>query len=183
MRRIGRYILNTLTVLSLVLCVGTVGLWVRSNHDWMDSIRVSSKPDRVTLIYSRPGSIAFGTAGGFSIERATWAVDHDRGRGVTALAALMLAGDIEADKELLGITVATGRHGNNGRVLFLLFRDYYPVALFALLPVIRFCSWSYRRTRSRQREAPHRCANCNYDLRATPDRCPECGTIPTKVKA
>src|SRR5437763_821895 len=29
-RRIGRYILNALTVLSLVLCVATVGMWVRS---------------------------------------------------------------------------------------------------------------------------------------------------------
>ena len=30
MRRLGRWTINALTVLSVVMCVGTVGLWVRS---------------------------------------------------------------------------------------------------------------------------------------------------------
>jgi hypothetical protein len=50
---------------------------------------------------------------------------------------------------------------------------------FAILPVVR---WR-RRLLPRHRYRTGVCSGCGYDLRATPDRCPECGRIPPKVKS
>jgi hypothetical protein len=47
------------------------------------------------------------------------------------------------------------------------------VAFLMILPIVETSSiWIKRRSR-----IAGKCATCGYDLRATPDRCPECGEI------
>ena len=53
----------------------------------------------------------------------------------------------------------------------------WPLGLSAILPAAWGGRVWRRRTRGHRRRAGGRCLHCNYDLRATPGRCPECGAV------
>jgi hypothetical protein len=50
----------------------------------------------------------------------------------------------------------------------------YLIPLFAIAPAL----WLKKSLRQSRRFSSGLCPACGYDLRATPDRCPECGAIP-----
>jgi hypothetical protein len=61
-----------------------------------------------------------------------------------------------------------------GTVSMVYVQTWWIAAVLGALPVV----WFIRVNRCIRRRATGRCVNCGYDVRATPDLCPECGTIP-----
>jgi len=68
----------------------------------------------------------------------------------------------------------------NGRYYYSGYRLFLPHWLFCLLFLAAPAAWYRERIRYRRLTKKGRCLICGYDLRATPGRCPECGTIPPK---
>ncbi|HEX4793472.1 MAG TPA: hypothetical protein VH370_06755 [Humisphaera sp.] len=60
----------------------------------------------------------------------------------------------------------------------IVFPHWAPAIAFSVLPAIRLIGVARRRNRF---SAGH-CPSCGYDLRATPERCPECGATPGAVR-
>ncbi len=56
---------------------------------------------------------------------------------------------------------------------------WFAALIFAMLPALVLTN-TVRRHQRQQRILKNCCLICGYDLRATPDRCPECGTV-TKI--
>src|SRR5688572_18427839 len=55
-----------------------------------------------------------------------------------------------------------------------------PFAFVLPLTAISPAAWVVRRRARRRAERTNVCVHCGYDLRATPERCPECGAIPAQ---
>jgi hypothetical protein len=67
-------------------------------------------------------------------------------------------------------------HGE-GSAVEVIFPYWMPVTALAILPLLEV-RYLLRSGRIRRRRLRGLCVTCGYDLRATPERCPECGSAP-----
>jgi hypothetical protein len=78
-----------------------------------------------------------------------------------------------------------GTHGDNeekDRERDVLFPLWF-VALLLAIPPAAWARGAWKRTRGVHRARLGLCTNCGYNLRATPDRCPECGlAVPQTIQ-
>jgi hypothetical protein len=180
MRRLPRLLLNTLTALSLLLCLATTTLWLRSHFASDQLVWTTSAGNRA--VYSLPGELAVCTLRlgdlpdphRFTYRRDT--PDHARDEVQRLLTYLRGAPQLfrAQSTEWHRAGFAYNSLTRSGLAIRLLRLPYWPlVAATALPPAWRLLT--HRHHRRRTRAAQGLCPRCGYDLRATPDRCPECG--------
>jgi hypothetical protein len=167
--RLRRKLFTLLAAISLLLCVATAALWVRSVsvHDEIIRERTAKNSWKLLTVASNRGVLRvrfneFVFRNGSSVLSAdtiTWkrsadASTHEGG----GLSGFTNGGVVKGAQAARWVTVP----------------HWFVVAILGVLPVL----WFAERRRTAHRRASNRCTVCGYDLRATPERCPECGAFP-----
>jgi hypothetical protein len=177
-----RRVLNFLTALSLLLCVAVCVLWVRSYRLTDQLHRVSAGGFRG--IGSASGYVVVqlnpGDTSGYSPARDGWT--YLRMQPYSAPSYAVAFGNLDPVRtfgtwELGGLGWYTVRDRNGMRTA----TGVAPFSLVAAGTAALPLAWTIVRLRSRvhdrRRKCRSHCPTCGYDLRATPDRCPECGDM------
>jgi hypothetical protein len=186
MKRIRRWLFNGLAALSLLLFIATAILWVRSvaHYDVFDATGFAS---------GYCGNLEFGSRGGQLFVRfAHWGNsifeirDPEHPWKLSDIGfrsgPFPFVGWQDVDQVFFAKWGLEYRSGDLGSGAYIPFQEvripHWLLMLFCLLPI---GLWQRRRKRIRTRRANGLCPMCGYDLRATPDLCPECGTVAAKL--
>jgi 4-amino-4-deoxy-L-arabinose transferase-like glycosyltransferase len=182
MKRLRQWLFNAVSGVSLVLCLVTAVLWVRcDNHDPFGSDEIYFVHDRAYGMFSYQGVAIFGV-----FWSPTWAVSErpefhaKRDHSLLSIGYFGVVVMVERGHRagLFGVASMeqTDSDGVSVGAREVMVPEWFLLSLFLLAPLYSagriIIRWKRRR--------PGLCTSCGYDLRATPDRCPECGTIAPK---
>jgi hypothetical protein len=169
-----RRLLSLLTLLSASFCVAAAMMWVRS-HRTRDCLSASgahrawaleSDAGRLSVVinwYEAPKPLP-----GWQFAR------HEEVYWDPTLIPAAWAGFGFEGRRVIGLPSVASREPR--WTLGALTVPYWALIGISLpAPLLTLTRSTYGASRRRQ----GRCAVCGYDLRATPDRCPECGTAAT----
>jgi hypothetical protein len=178
-----RRFFTLLSALSLALCLATVALWVRS-HWVMEQISWSGTGGMEWVQTPRGYlQLAFFRADWSNRPNSDFRIKYVRDEATPPINYLPLMNSEPGDKYLMweraGFAWYSRHELRTGNLhLLLLFPFWSIVSVLAVLPLAWTIRWSRRREHSLGL-----CATCGYDLRATPEQCPECGAIAVGASA
>ena len=161
MRRVPRHLFTLCSAASLTLCVAMTMLWVRSFFAEDHVQYISLGPERGNLLQLRS---ALGRLEGFAFETYS-GFFQGKPRGLS----------IETGKEPLPAEATGVVYGFRFDQQEYTEMRYTMVSVPHALVLALMAGTSLLALRGRRRHPPGVCRACGYDLRATRDRCPECG--------
>ncbi|MFI5380331.1 MAG: hypothetical protein ACHRHE_13610 [Tepidisphaerales bacterium] len=189
---------------SLAICLGLLLLWWRSHHtgDWVrwGGIDVQRQQTTWTRIRSARGTLALVR----DVLTAEGRVSPERLRATLPQGTHLASGRCDRDEELplppgqsrtrwhdWGFALETTRDAGPGMTYDVPKAELQPilvvsswlvaavphwlVAALAFLPMLTIVPPALRARRAKRRRRWGECEHCGYDLRASSERCPECG--------
>jgi hypothetical protein len=167
---------NSLTILSLLLCLATLALWVRSYWRFDELTERSGSTGRIPGFSSNFGEVSvsfFRLSPDVPESAIRWRYETYRADREYVNSTWVNRFPKSSCTSLLGFGYRVDDNaalGSSYRAAY--FPHWFLVLLLAILPAIGLRSILGTRRENRA----GLCPRCGYDLRATPDRCPECGT-------
>lgn len=185
-----RRLANVAAALSLLLFVSTAGLWVESywaNRAFDLIIYQRDEPRRPGDILYGPRSAARLTGnscyGWFHVNFSAYSMQKNMEMPHQPRIRFYYFRKLsEAQRRLDGAKFGARwsslnrNPGSRGGSFAIVLPYWMPTVLFALC-----AAWEIRRWRRSLLRSPAevgKCPTCGYDVRATPERCPECGAVP-----
>ena len=193
MRRLARFVFAALAAGSLAACVGACALWARSYSAAGFVSHVEATAGGGTSVVRREASAAV-SRGNFAYVHSSRTLRYrDAEAAASYLAVMGGRRDGHASQfrygwfaprplvpvghavTNLGVARFVGPSGQSGSEWAVVVPAWFLSPALAVLPGLWVIAWR-RHWAARRRAAAGVCAKCGYDLRATPGRCPECGT-------
>jgi hypothetical protein len=182
---VKRRLFTIISALSLLLCIVCV-LWVRSYNysaGWRREWGRSADVVNLGRDQSREGCvILFPSSFDICVETGEVAVLRSRGSPRSAVVAFTMSAHRERPDLMCWSKIAANTKGrsfggfgySNLSDDALIVIPIWAIALTLFIPSTLLAIGARRRPQ----DGTTSCPTCGYDLRATPDRCPECGSAP-----
>jgi hypothetical protein len=172
-------------VLSLVVCLASVWIWVRS-YRVIDIVYWKFGTNDLWHAQTNGGVIYVERVADYPGPAVHWWLTiplppdetgdlHYPGTG------LPLALVRSVPRKRLGIKLYEWVDADGRRATASVTSIWMPAAAAGALPLVRFVAWVARALVSWSRRRRGRCAKCGYDMRGTPERCPECGNAASRA--